>query len=224
MKRGKGFALVELMIVIEVVIFLLAMLLPALSKARQSARRAACINQLKQIITGIKTYSPDYDEYYPSSAAPGQAISVSEHYKDLGILYPTYVVSLDVFTCPSSGDKMPATRVRDRTTLVPDPGNPFTDEEARQVSYAYSYNGSGGDKVWTEAAPSTTRILADRHASKELTKESNHKEDGRNVAYQDGHVKWVSGREKLYTDPDNPDTKINTQCWWSERPDGPSKR
>ena len=70
MKKGKGFALAELMILIEVIILLLVMLLPALSRARESARRAACINHLKQIMLGIKTYTPDYDDSYPTSATP----------------------------------------------------------------------------------------------------------------------------------------------------------
>jgi prepilin-type processing-associated H-X9-DG protein len=120
------------------------------------------------------------------------------------------VTSLDVFTCPSSGDKM-----RKQDHLETDNGKPFKDRDL--LSYAYSYNGLTGNKAWTEAAPSTTRILTDRHALQALTTGDNHKLDGRNVAFQDGHVKWVSGKEKLYTDPDNPDTKVNTQYWWSER-------
>ncbi len=207
------------MVIAGMVTILPGILWPSLSRARENARRAACLSNLMQIMVGIKTYSPDYDEYFPTSAKPGEAINVGEHYRDLGILYPTYVVSLDVFTCPSSGDKMPKDRVRERTNIVPNPNKPFPDNEAKQVSYAYSYDGKGGkNRPWTEAAPSTTIILADRHASKELTKESNHKEDGRNVAYCDGHVKWISGKAKLLTDAENPDPKIASQCWWSERP------
>lgn len=176
-------------------------------------RRPACLSNLKQIMLGIKTYTPDYNEWYPTSAGEDEAINVRSHYKDLGILYPDYVSSLDVFTCPSSGDRMPKDRADDTYDA-----KPFRPREARQVSYAYGYNGMGDkNKAWTEAAPSETRVLADRHASKTLQPDSNHKLDGRNVAFADGHVKWISGRAKLLTNPDHPDSKFRKACWWSER-------
>lgn len=214
MRKGRGFVLIELMIVIDVIVILFAMLLPALSRARESARRVACLNNLRQMMLGIKTYTPDYDEWYPTSAGPGKEINVERHYRDLGILYPAYITSLDVFTCPSSGDKMPRIRMDDMYD-----NKPFPDVEARQVSYAYGYNGEGGkNRAWTEAAPSVTRVLADRPAGRGLTRDSNHKMDGRNVAYADGHVRWISGKKKLLTNPDHPDRKISDKSWWSERP------
>jgi len=216
MMKRKGFTLIELLVVIAIIAILAGMLLPALSRARESARRAACLNNLKQVITAIKTYSPDYNEYYPTSALPNASISISTHYEDLGILFPTYITSLDVFTCPSSGDRMPR---RDDPTGQYD-NKPFRSSERAQCSYAYSYDGSsggGGNRAWTESAPSTSRILADRKALTDADATSNHKMDGRNAAFADGHVRWVSGKTKLKTDPDNPDSKINTQVWWSER-------
>jgi prepilin-type processing-associated H-X9-DG protein len=210
-KVEKAGALLEVLVIVFVAVIAAPLILPTFSRTSCGARHAYCLNNLKQIITAIKTYSPDYDEYYPTSAEPNQSIDVSTHYKELGILYPTYVTSLDVFCCSSSGDRMPR-----RYTSAYD-NRPLLTREARQMSYAYSYDGSSGKNLpWTEAAPSTTRILADRHASKRLTRHSNHKMDGRNVAFADGHVKWVSGTRKLLTDPDNPDPKVNDKCWWSE--------
>jgi prepilin-type processing-associated H-X9-DG protein len=241
MKKSRAFVLVELMIVIEVIILLAAMLLPALSRARESARRAACLSNLKQIIVGIKTYAADYDDCYPTSAGAGRQINTETHYKDLGILYPWYVPCLDAFACPSSGDELPWRRTGDEDRIfrldivIPVSGEtipraeqkqsdakPFSDDEASQVSYAYGYNGGGETNVaWTEAAHPGARVLADRHASEELNERSNHGASGRNVAFADGHVQWVPGKTKLLTNPMDPDPKLRDQSWWSERPDRP---
>ncbi|MCD6408158.1 prepilin-type N-terminal cleavage/methylation domain-containing protein [bacterium] len=61
-----GFTLIELLVVIAIVAILAAMLLPALSKAREKARQANCINNLKQLHTAIMLYVQDW-EYVPSS-------------------------------------------------------------------------------------------------------------------------------------------------------------
>jgi len=182
-----------------------------LNHAGGPRRRAACLNNLKQIITAIKTYAPHYDGSYPTHLAPDEDGRTS--YRNLGILYPTYVTSLDVFSCPKSGDWMPK-----RATDAYD-NKPFRPEEARYVSYAYGLNKNAKNRAWTEAAPTSTRILADRPATRTLAKRSNHKTDGRNVAYADGHVKWVSGKAPLDADPENagPNAHGTGPDWWSER-------
>lgn len=61
----RGFTLVELLVVIAMVAVLAAMLLPVLSRARESARKAACQSNLRQIGTAFRLYASDYDELYP---------------------------------------------------------------------------------------------------------------------------------------------------------------
>jgi prepilin-type N-terminal cleavage/methylation domain-containing protein len=74
-KRRKGaFTLIELLVVIAIIAILAAILFPVFARARESARRATCLSNLKQLGTAFQMYTQDYDEVYPSGlvlAVPG---------------------------------------------------------------------------------------------------------------------------------------------------------
>lgn len=65
--RRQAFTLVELLVVIGIIALLIGILLPALTKAREAARRAVCLSNIRQCITGLFLYSNDNKGALPSS-------------------------------------------------------------------------------------------------------------------------------------------------------------
>jgi prepilin-type N-terminal cleavage/methylation domain-containing protein len=65
LKDKKAFTLIELLVVIAIIAILAAILLPALDAAKRKAQRSSCINNLKQIGTGLRIWADDHDGKYP---------------------------------------------------------------------------------------------------------------------------------------------------------------
>ncbi len=65
--NGHGFTLIELLVVIAIIAILAAMILPALSRSKESARRTVCLNHLKQLGLAAMMYVMENENYYPSS-------------------------------------------------------------------------------------------------------------------------------------------------------------
>jgi len=190
--RKSAFTLIELLVVIAIIAILAAILFPVFARARENARRASCMNNLKQIGLGMMMYVQDYDEKYPIASYhessdllsyPSGAISTANW---IVRMYP-YVKSVQVFNCPSSS------------------GTPWKGgtDASTTVSYGANIRILPADIPPTALAsiekPSETLLLADSTGTNPYVIYETYIAsrymidrhlDGANIVYADGHVKW----------------------------------
>ena len=181
---------------ILIVGILAAFLLPALFKAQESARRAYCLNNIRQITLAMIQYAGEYDDDFPSSLvddaeAPQRRLA--------RLLALGYLNAPKVFKCPSAQyDERP-----DRNRLD---GENLTNSSLESIADVYLGDGwcsYGIDVRLNHTHAASRAMVADRPhrdywgpgvsspgAGKPGSNSQNHRGDGQNIAYNDGHVTW----------------------------------
>ncbi|RYG67765.1 DUF1559 domain-containing protein [bacterium] len=178
--QKSGFTLIELLVVIAIISILAAILFPVFGRARETARRASCASNLKQIGIGVMMYSQDNDERLMQPWSSG----LGDGYVDAiwaSFLPKQYVGSRQILICPSfkessnPNESVYGSLAYYQTTygynalyMAPDPGCPAGIDNGGSSTKGnlcvnYGSSGGGADPVTLSAmdAPSETLMISE---------------------------------------------------------------
>jgi prepilin-type N-terminal cleavage/methylation domain-containing protein/prepilin-type processing-associated H-X9-DG protein len=178
---SNGFTLVELLVVIGIIALLIGILLPALSRAREQAKRAGCLANLRSIGQAMLIYANASKDRLPNSNPPATAYDYDASNFVLVSFGREYLKSAAVFHCPSDESPIPQQIDTADYTL---PNSARVSYDFYSVFWQPEY---GPLWVKMKQAPLAWDLSG---GSRTPVPEQNHGTKGGNVVFADGHGEW----------------------------------